>query len=49
MMTVLLIKFTNYGSKSVFKFELNKKLEIINEEMYVINERVRYDLFRTNK
>ena len=32
---------TNYGSKSVFKFELNKKLEIINEEMYVINERVR--------
>lgn len=32
---------SNYGSKSVFKFELNKKLEILNEEMYVIDERVR--------
>lgn len=32
---------SNYGSKSIFKFELNKKLEILNEEMYLINERVR--------
>ena len=32
---------TNYGSKSIFKYELNKDFSIKNEEIYSIGERIR--------